>query len=154
MSELEPVIGDRPDADALELHDRVPDGIEHLAHLPIAAFVDHERQDALRSRFGLVHAPEAHFGLRGPAAIDRDAAREAVEHMLVWHAPNPHLVLARHAVARVREAGRQIAVAREQQQAFRIEIQTSDRIDVAVHAPLASRSITVGRCLGSDRLVM
>ena len=43
MSQLEPVVGNRADADAPELHDRVTDGIEHLSHLAIASLVNHQR---------------------------------------------------------------------------------------------------------------
>ncbi len=139
MPELEPVVGDRPDADALELHDRVPNGIEHLAHLTVAALVYDERQDALRSGFGFVHAPEAHFGFRRPAAIDRDAAGEAIERMRIRHTADPDLVLARDAVAWMREAGCQVAVARQQQQPFRIEVEPANRINVVVHATLGEQ---------------
>ena len=48
MSQLEPVVGNRADADAPELHDRVTDGIEHLSHLAIASLVNHQRQESLR----------------------------------------------------------------------------------------------------------
>ena len=48
LSQLEPVVGNRADTDASELHDRVTDGIEHLSHLAIASLVNHQRQDSLR----------------------------------------------------------------------------------------------------------
>jgi hypothetical protein len=46
---LEPVVGDGTDPHALELHDGVPDRIEHLPNLPVAPFVNHQRQNPLRS---------------------------------------------------------------------------------------------------------
>jgi hypothetical protein len=49
VPQLEPVVGDRPNPHALELHDGMPDGIEHLPDLPVAPLVNHQRQNPLRS---------------------------------------------------------------------------------------------------------
>ena len=40
-------IFDRADPDALETHHRMSDGLEHLANLPLATFVDGQRDDRL-----------------------------------------------------------------------------------------------------------
>ena len=56
--------------------------------------------------------------------------------MSVRHAAHPDFVLARDAVPRMRQARREIAVARQKQQPLRIEVEPADRIDVAVHAAL------------------
>ena len=152
MSELEPVVGDGPDADTLELHDRVPNGIEHLAHLTVAALVYDERQNALRSGFGFVATrPETHFGFRRAAAFDHDAAARGGR----AHAhpgcrePAPHTP--RAPVPRMREPRRQLAVVGEEEQALAVVVEPADRIDVACRQACRAPSITVGRRSGSDR---
>jgi hypothetical protein len=47
VPQLEPIVGDGTDSHALELYHRVPDGIEHLPDLPVASFVNHQRQNSL-----------------------------------------------------------------------------------------------------------
>jgi len=132
---LETVVGNRADADTPELHDRVANRVAHLADLPVAPLVYHERQDALRPRLRLVDPAEPHFGGRGPATVDRDAAREPVERVPIRHPSHADFVLARNAVTRMREARRQFAIAREDQETLRIVVEPPHRIDVIPHAP-------------------
>ena len=53
----------------------------------------------------------------------------------------------------MRQPGGEIAVVRQEQQAFRVVVETADGVDVVANAPLASRSMTVGRLSGSERVV-
>ena len=59
--------------------------------------------------------------------------------MPIGHAADAHLVLAGHAVSRMRQARGQFTVARQQEQPFRIVVEAANGIDVAVHAPLGEQ---------------
>ena len=61
-------------------------------------------------------------------------AREPVEIVRVGHAEHARLVDARDAVARMRQPRREVAVVGQQQQAFGVEVEPPDRIDVLAHA--------------------
>ena len=61
-------------------------------------------------------------------------AREPIEIVLVGHAEDARLVDARDAVARMRQPRREVAVVGQQQQAFGVEVEPSDRVDVLAHA--------------------
>jgi len=63
---------------------------------------------------------------RHPLAIEYRATRQARAVALVRHALDLGVVLAQHAVSRVRHAQRQLAVVGEQDQPFRVEVEAAD----------------------------
>ena len=81
-------------------------------------------------------SPRLHDRLRrlGPVSVDDDAARQAPQIVVVGHPEHARFVHARDAVARVRQAGGQVAVVGQQQQPFGIEVEPSDGIDVLADA--------------------
>ena len=70
----------------------------------------------------------------GAPAVDHQATREPIEIVRVGDAEHPRFVHARDVVARMREPRRQIAVVGQQEQAFRIEVEPADRVDVLADA--------------------
>ena len=102
------------------------DRLAHFPHLPIAPFADGDEQQAGADQLDIRE-------LRA-AAVDRHAAFESIEIVGVGDAEHSRLVHARHAVARVREPRREIAVVGQEQQALGIEVQPPDGIDVLLDA--------------------
>jgi hypothetical protein len=122
------------------------DRVTHLAHLPVASFVNDEREERLRAALRLDDPGELHSGGRGAAAGERDPFREPLELVLVGHAPDAHLVLALDTVAGVGQPGSQIAVARQDEEPFGIVVQPSDRVYVFADAT-AGEQIHDGRAV-------
>ena len=126
------------------------DGVGHLADLPRASFVDRHPQHR-RVALGAPFPQQFDERRARAAALDDDTAREALDVVRVGHAKHHRFVHALDLVARMGERGGQIAVVGQDEQPLGVEIEAPDGIDVFAH-PL-SRSSTVGRCSGSERVV-
>ncbi len=81
------------------------------------------------------------------------AATQAIEIALVGHALDQRLVGALELVARMRDALGELAVVGEDDQPFGVVVEPADRIEVAADTGRATRSITVRRRCGSDRVL-
>jgi hypothetical protein len=110
----------------------VADRFAHPSDLAIAAFADANEDHGLVFARGSV--ARAHRGRRGPAAVEHDALREAIEDATFGHASDARFVEPFDAVTRVRESRRQLAVVGEEQQPFRIVIESADWIDAFADA--------------------
>ena len=73
---------------------------------------------------------------RRAAAFERNAARQPIQVVRVGQSLHPHLVLPLDPVPWMREVRGQLAVAGEQEQAFGVVVEPSDRVDVLLDATL------------------
>jgi len=132
-ADLERAVGDGAETDPLQAHDRVPDGVAHVADLAGAPFVDGNRQQRLILPGAEARLHHADHRRRGAAALDRHAAPQALERALAGHAADARVVLALDLVARVQQPRGELAVVGQQQQAFRVVVQPANRVDVLAH---------------------
>ena len=126
------LVGDRPDPDALERSNRMPDSVGHLAHLTGPSFMNRHAQNRCVP-FG---APlPQQLDLRGgrSATLDDDASRKAIDVVGIGNAQHLGFVHTLDLVFRVGERGGEIAVICEDEQPLRIEIEPADGIDVFAH---------------------
>ena len=112
----------------------MPDRVAHLAHLPVAPFVNHDRQHCLLAARRFEHLVQADVRRRGSPAVDHDATREALEAVPIGNAADLDVILALDFVARMRETRGEITVARQQQQPFGVVVEPPDGIDVVADA--------------------
>jgi hypothetical protein len=126
------IVADRSDRDPSQPDDRMADGFAHPTHLAIAAFADADQD------YRLVVAREGgsrpDVRRRRAPAVEHDAVREPVEDARLRHAAHAGFVEAFDAMPRVRQARRQLAVVGQQQQAFRVVVESPDRIDALADA--------------------
>src|SRR4029453_6872616 len=66
-------------------------------------------------------------------SLDGDTARQSIEIVRVGHAQDLSFVDARDAVTRMGESSGEVAVVREDQQPFGLEVESPNRIDVVAH---------------------
>ena len=112
----------RAERDPLEPHDVVADRLAHPPHLPLAALVQHDLEP--------VRGEPAHARRRGPAVLELHAVAQPPQRRLA-HRRAAHLgaVDARHLERRVRQAVRELAVVRQQQQAGGVGVEPPDRVE-------------------------
>ena len=79
---------------------------------------------------------QLHIGRKCPPAVDDNPFREPFHVVLVGDAEDLDVVFALDLVAWVRQACREIAIAREQQQTLRVVVEPTDRIHVVAYAAL------------------
>jgi hypothetical protein len=129
---LQPIIANRPDRDPSQAIDRMADRFAHVPDLPVAALVNRDPQ----RRVLIVPSAWQQFDLRrfGAPPLDHDAARQALHVVRVGDAQHARFIDAIDAMARMGEVCRQIAVVGENQQAFGVEVEPADRIDVFADA--------------------
>ena len=127
-----------------------------LPHLAVAPLVDHDReQGVLAARC----PPSPCSSLTSAGAVCRPSMTTPFASRSISCSsgtPRTRTSYSRAiAVARMREPRGEVAVARQQQQAFRVVVEPPDR-DRRTRArrPCVSRSITVGRRCGSSAVVM
>src|SRR5512140_3347961 len=125
LAGLEPLERQAREIDAGEPVDWIADRLEQFPDLPFAAFVDLHLQARVA-----VAAPQDHDPSRGRfAAFEEDPVTDLVQVRLCGIALDPGLIALRDPVARVGQLEGQIAVVREQQRAFGVEVEPPDRID-------------------------
>jgi hypothetical protein len=123
------------------------DRFEHLPNLPIASFMNDDREERFHATLVRPDKLEAlHFGRRRAASIDDDPAREPLHFVVVRYTENADFVLAPDAMAWMRQHRCQVAVARQDQQAFRLVVESPDWIDV-VADPVAREKVDDGRTM-------
>jgi hypothetical protein len=83
------------------------------------------------------------FDRRGPAILEHDAAPPDVEYVVTHVAVHRHLVNLGVAVAWVRQPLGQLAIVGEQNQAFAVGIQPSDRVQVAFYGHQIAHRIAI-----------
>lgn len=108
------------------------DGFAHPADLAVASFADADEDHRLV--FAQRRATRARGGRRRPAAVDHHALREPTERAGFRHAADARFVEALDAVARMGEPRGQLAVVGQEQQAFGVVVEPSDRVDALAHA--------------------
>ena len=131
-----------------------PHRFAHAPHLPVATLVnaDVERRTlALRAR-------QPHIGRTGAhAGLERHARAHATQLTRVGNVADQHLVALLHAVARVHELVRQLAVVGDEQEAAGVRVEPSHRKEPRPgRQEIAHRrpSLGVGECRDhADRLV-
>ena len=125
---------DRPVADTMQPRDRQSDGLAHLADLPEAALVD-DQLDHDRVESGIDAAHPRRPG--DEALVEAHTAGEPAELIATGLLREADAVDLLHAVARVHQLVREIAVVREQQQATGVRVETPD----GVHARTARHEL-------------
>ena len=121
----------RSDRDAPQFVDRVADGLEHLAHLPIPPF---RYRDAQRGVFIVACRRDLHERALRAASVDGDASREAFDVACVRDAEHAHLVDTWHFVTWMRKSGGKFAVVGQQQQTLGVEVEPAHGVDVLADA--------------------
>src|ERR1051326_7289407 len=145
LRELAPVtggqlrIGDRSDRDAAQFRDRMSDGLEHFSNLLIAPFAQPHFVPAVPFVFAPAGRTPRRLHLlnlarHGAFAVDGDAALELADDALVGNAAHFHVIRLHRSMFRMRDLEREVAVVGEEQQSFRLEVETADRIDALAHA--------------------
>lgn len=108
------------------------DGVAHAANLTIAPFADRNPQDAMPVTPSRIE--QRHVCRTRPPAIQRNAGPQPIERVRIRHSNHLGHISPLDAVSRVCQSGRQRPVVREQQQAFRVVVEPTDRIDVLADA--------------------
>ena len=103
-------------------------GFEHAAHLAIAPFANRDREHAVS--IGPPFVQQRHVGGQRPAPVERDAAAQALDGLVIGHRLHVRLVGALHAVARMRQLRREIAVVGQEQQPLGVVVEATHGIDV------------------------
>src|SRR5476651_1113471 len=98
------------------------DGLEHAAHLAVAAFA----QDHAIPLVDGFAAAVGDLGEVRQAVVELDAGQQLLAHTLFQLAQRAHRVFAVNAVARVHQPVGQVARGGEQQQAFGVEVEAAD----------------------------
>src|SRR6188472_4171166 len=115
---------ERAEGHPAQCPDRVADGGAHPPHLALAALVERELE--------LVLAGQVDGGRRGPPVVELDTVAERAQRALADRpAADARAVALRDLEARVREAVRELAVVGEQDQAGRVGVESSDRVQPA-----------------------
>src|SRR5574343_390996 len=115
-------------ADADQATDGQADRVEELADLAVAAFGDDHAVPVVHPLAAAVlHRLEG-----GGLAFDLDTGEQALAGLLLEAAQHAHGVLALDAEARVHQLVGQVTRGGEQQQAFGVDVQTADRLPLAV----------------------
>jgi len=122
--------------------------VEHLADLTVPALVNHDREHRLLAARRFEHLVQAHVGRRGSPAINYHATREALEAVPIGNAPNLDVILALDLVARMRQMCGEIAVARQEQEAFGVVVEPPDGIDISRNAAFLQQVDDRGPVLG------
>ena len=117
----EPVEVEPGEPRPVQLAHGMADGLEHAAHLPVAALVEDEL-DAARGE-------PLRLGRRRAAVLELDALAEAPDRVLVGIALDRGDVDLLDPVARVRDPVRELAVVREQDRAGRVRVEAADGDD-------------------------
>jgi hypothetical protein len=133
FADLEYPVDDRAEPHALQPHDRMAHGVAHVADLPRPPLVKRDRHQRLIPARTEARVDETDHGGRRAPALDGHAAAQPLEGVVAGHAAHPGVVLAFHLVARVQQAGREVAVVGQQQQALRVVVETAHRVDVLAH---------------------
>ena len=115
-------------ANADQAADRMTHGLEHAAHFAVAAFGDGHAVPAVRAFAATIfHSAEAGF-----AVFELHAVEQALLFFLAQGAQHAGRVFTLQAEAGVHQRVRQLARAGEQQQTFGIQVQTTDRLPLAM----------------------
>ena len=133
FTDLERAVDDRSEPHALQPHHRVAHRIAHVADLTRPPLVQRDRHQRLVLACAEARVDETDHGGRRAASLDGHAAAQPLEGIVAGHAAHPGVVLAFHLVARVQQAGREVAVVGEQQQALRVVVEAAHRVDVLAH---------------------
>jgi hypothetical protein len=110
----------------------VAHGLEHPAHLPVAPLANRHQQETVAIRPPFVQQHDV--GGQRALAVQRNALPQPGDRLLVRYSRHLRFVGAIHFVAWVRQRGGEVAVIGEQEQAFSVVVEPSDRIDVLAHA--------------------
>jgi len=106
----------------------MPDQLKHPAHLLIASLV----QQHFVPRVGLRLVQHLDLCRRGASAVfECDAAPQSLNPAIRRHTFNFHFVNFLDAVASGRDVVCEVAVIGEQQQTFSVEVETSNRMNLA-----------------------
>ncbi len=130
----------------------MPHGFAHLPDLARSAFVNGERQHGLIASRPKPDRNQVDPGGRRAPAVDHDAPPEALERVFIGHAAHPGVIDALDFVPRMQEPGRQCSVVRQDEQPFRVIVETADRIHVVadVADQLHDRSPSAGVRAGGE----
>jgi len=129
------IVLDRPDADALQTAHRMPDGFAHAPYLAVASFVDHHREDRVRTVAAALDDLMNVDGRGGCSlAVERDAFPKPLDLAIVGDATDADVILAPDPMAGVREFLGKRTIARQQQKPLGVVVQAPDGIHVVAHA--------------------
>ncbi len=106
--------------------------LEHPPHLTVPSFSDGHTEHALLVTPAGIEQHD--IGWQRATAVERHTSSESVDGIFIWHSRNPRLISALNAVPRVGESRGKIAVVGDEEQSFRLVVQTSHRVDVLADA--------------------
>jgi len=115
------------------------DRIEHVAHLPVAAFRDHDLDDRFRTTLAFHGLAEGDAGFKRLLAVQHDTFAQTLELVIIRDAEHTHVVRALELMARMRHHLGEVAVVGEQQQTFRVVVESADRIEISLHTELGQQ---------------
>ena len=115
LARTDAIVADRADADAFEAADRMTHGFTHAAHLTVATFMNHDREQGVGTVRRVEHLLNADGRRSGSVAVERDPFSQTLECPIVGDAPDANVILAADAMTRMCEALGEFAVAREYQ---------------------------------------
>jgi hypothetical protein len=127
---LERSVADRADAHAPEADHRVPDGVAHIAHLPRLPLVNRHGYQRLVGACAQAALDHAHHRGRRTLTLDPHAAAHPIQAFLGRFAAYAREVFPFHLVAGMQQAFGERPVVGEEQQAFRVVVESSHGVDV------------------------
>lgn len=113
----------RTDPRPNESGDGIADFVEHLAHDPVATFVDHNPNN--RAVLSIANWPN-HLR-RGSLPVDHDSAPEPIQHFRWWVSIEKGFIFLVDAVAWVHDSVGHFTIVRQQQQALGLPIKAANR---------------------------
>jgi len=139
---------ERPVAVTMETLHLEAQGLAHAPHLTMPALVDRD----LDHRFVAARFARPHLrGRARHARLEFDAVGEPRELRVRGHAVEMHAITLGHAVARVHEVVREVAVVGEEQEAARVGVETADREEPGAGGhEFAERTPAFGITQGGD----
>jgi hypothetical protein len=120
------------DARSLQRFHRVSHGLEHPADLPVAPLANRHQQETVA--IGSPFVQQHDVGGQRALAVQRNAFPQPIDRLPIGHSCHLRFVGAIHFVAWMRQRRGELAVVGEQEQAFSVVVEPSDRIDVLAYA--------------------
>ena len=132
FTRFESPVSERPEFGSLQVLYGVPDGFAHAPDLPVAPFANSQPQQTVPVATAVVQ--ENDISGQRSMSIERNSVPQPFDGFAIGHAGDARFIGTRDTVARVRESRRQLAIIGQQQQAFRVVVEASDRVDVVAHS--------------------
>src|SRR5262249_43266684 len=127
ITRLQMLIVEKTDPHTTQLQDRVPDQLEHATHLLVASLMKQDFVPRIRLRLVKLFDP---CGRSARAVLERDAASQSLDPTVSRHAFDFDFVNFLDAIASGCDEISEVAVIREQQETFGVEVEPPDRMQL------------------------